>query len=327
MPNPNTPTNTINRGYFFAFLSAVILSTTGILIRYLTQNYHLPALILALWRELFVVLSLLLVLSIFRPHLLKLPRTYLPFMVVYGFVLALFNSSWTLSVSLNGAAVATVMSYSSAAFTAILAWWFLKENLGMGKIAAVILSLAGCLLVSGAIYATEWQANLMGIFTGILSGLCYAVYSLMGRTVTQCGLNPWTMLLYTFAFAAVFLLGFNLFSGGVLPGTAARGNSLLWPDLSGVGWIILFVLAAGPTLMGYGTYNLSLTYLPSSVANLIVTLEPVFTTIIAYLVFDEVLTLIQFIGGLMIVGGVVVIRLTEGLKTAANGTSEMNPAA
>jgi drug/metabolite transporter (DMT)-like permease len=51
------------------------------------------------------------------------------------------------------------------------------------------------------------------------------------------------------------------------------------------------------------------------VANLIVTLEPVFTTITAYFVFGEVLTPIQLIGGLMIVGGVVVIRVTEGLRT------------
>ena len=45
------------------------------------------------------------------------------------------------------------------------------------------------------------------------------------------------------------------------------------------GWLILFLLAAGPTLAGFGLYNVSLTYLPSSVVNLIVTLEPVMTAL------------------------------------------------
>jgi len=55
-----------------------------------------------------------------------------------------------------------------------------------------------------------WSANLTGILAGTLSGLCYAVYSLMGRSASQRGLHPWTTLLYTFGFAAIFLFGFIL---------------------------------------------------------------------------------------------------------------------
>jgi drug/metabolite transporter (DMT)-like permease len=304
----------VNRGYFFAFLSAVILSTTGILIRFLTQTYALPALVLALWRDLFVILPLGIVLLIVRPRLLKIPLKFLPLLIVYGLVLSLFNACWTLSVSINGAAVGTVLCYSSAAFTAILGWWFLKEKLGWGKIAAVLLSISGCLLVSGALYASSWQANLLGIVTGVATGLFYAIYSLMGRTFSQRGLNIWVMQFYTFGFAALFLFIYNTLLGGILPGTAQNFSQLIWSSLDFKGWLILFLLAAGPTLLGFGTYNISLTYLSSSVANLIVTLEPVFTTISAYFIFGERLTLIQLIGGLMIVGGVVVIRLTEGLK-------------
>jgi drug/metabolite transporter (DMT)-like permease len=304
----------VNRGYFFAFLSAVILSTTGILIRFLTQTYALPALVLALWRDLFVILPLGIVLLIVRPRLLKIPLKFLPLLIVYGLVLSLFNACWTLSVSINGAAVGTVLCYSSAAFTAILGWWFLKEKLGWGKIAAVLLSISGCLLVSGALYASSWQANLLGIVTGVATGLFYAIYSLMGRTFSQRGLNIWVMQFYTFGFAALFLFIYNTLLGGILPGTTQNFSQLFWASLDFKGWLILFLLAAGPTLLGFGTYNISLTYLSSSVANLIVTLEPVFTTISAYFIFGERLTLIQLIGGLMIVGGVVVIRLTEGLK-------------
>lgn len=313
MEESSTPKSNFNRGYLIALLSAAILSTTGILIRYLTLNFHLPALILAFWRDVIMAITLVVILGLFKPALLHLSKKFIPFVLIYGFVVAVFNSMWTLSVAINGAAVATVMVYCSAAFTALLGWWLLKEKLGVWKLIAVALSLVGCLLVSDALQASAWQANFLGIFTGILAGLFYAIYSLFGRSASQKGMNTWTTLLYSFGVASVFLLVFNLLPLDI-PGAAGQVSNLLWQDLGLLGWLLLFFLSAGPTLLGFGTYNLSLNYLPSSVANLIATSEPVFTTITAFFVFGEILKPIQMVGGLLLVGGVVLIRLTEGRK-------------
>jgi drug/metabolite transporter (DMT)-like permease len=123
-PTDPTPSHR-TRGYALALISALILSTTAIFIRTLTQTYHMPALVLALWREVIITLTLLPVLAIIRPALLRVSRGHLRYLAIYGVMLAIFNSLWTLSVSLNGAAVATVLVYSSAAFTALLGWWLL----------------------------------------------------------------------------------------------------------------------------------------------------------------------------------------------------------
>ncbi len=303
-----TETNS-TRGYSIALAGSVVLSTTGIFIRYLTQTYQLPSLILAFWREVFVVGSLFLMLAFWRPVLLRVNRRHLSYLFGYGLVLAMFNSFWTLSVALNGASVATVLAYSSAGFTALLGWAFLKERLDGVKIVAVVLSIGGCVLVAGALETAVWHNNLIGIVTGVLSGLCYAVYSLLGRSASQRGLNPWTTLLYIFGFATVFLLGINLLSNGLLPGAAANPGDLFWLGNSMSGWGILLLLAVGPTLFGYGLYNVSLGYLPSSVANLIVTTEPVFTAVIAYFFLGEILTGVQIGGSLMILSGVIFLRI------------------
>jgi drug/metabolite transporter (DMT)-like permease len=315
------PPSSLGRGYAAALSAAAVLSLTAIFIRHLTQTYHIPSLVLAFWRDAFVVVTLLPVLALFRPALLKpgkarettevvTTRPYL-YLFGYGFILALFNSLWTLSVVLNGAAVATVLAYCSTAFTALLGRWLLKERLGWGKLLAIVLSLAGCALVSGALQPSVWQTNLMGILTGILSGLLYAIYSLMGRSASQRGLNPWTTLLYSFGFAAVFLLAFNFIPGGFLPGAATHPAELLWLGTAWAGWGVLLLLAAGPTVIGFGLYMVSLSILPSSVANLIVTLEPAFTAVIAYFAFGERMNGMQTAGSLMILAGVVVLRLTE----------------
>jgi drug/metabolite transporter (DMT)-like permease len=303
----------LTRGYTTALVSALILSTTAIFIRYLTQTYGLPALILAFWRDLIVSLTLLLGLGVLHPALLHLRRTHLGYLLIYGFILAVFNSFWTLSVSLNGAAVATVLAYCSAAFTALLGWWFLKEQLHWAKLVAVVVSLGGCVLVAGALDPAAWRLNLAGILTGVLSGLLWAVYSLMGRSASHRGLNPWTTLFYTFTFAAVFLLGFNMLPGSLLPGTASSLQDFFWLRNSSLGWGVLIFLAAGPTLAGFGLYNVALTHLPSSVVNLIATSEPVFTAAIAFLLLGERLTWVQVGGSLLVLGGVVLLRVYEGL--------------
>ncbi len=307
-----TQKSNLTRGYTAALASAAVLAFTAIFIRHLTQTCHIPALVLALWREVLLTLTLLAVLALLRPGLLRIDRRHLPYLASYGLVLAAFNSIWTLSVSLNGAAISTVLVYSSAGFTALLGRWLLKERLDWGKIVAVIVSLGGCALVSGAMDAAAWSANLLGILTGITSGLGYAAYSLMGRSASQRGLSPWTTVLYTFGFATVFLLGLNLLPGGPLPGSAASPSDIFWLGDSLAGWGLLFVLAAGPTLGGYGLYNVSLSHLPSSVANLVVTIEPVFTTAIAYLLLGERLTGTQVGGSLVILAGVAFLRVHEG---------------
>lgn len=300
------------RGYVVALASAVILSTTAIFIRYLTQTYQMPALVLAFWRDGIVALTLALVLARFFPRLMRIRPGMLGFLITFGFVLAVFNASWTLSVALNGAAVSTVLAYSSAGFTALLGWWLLKERLDWGKFLAIILSLVGCILVAGALDLSVWRVNTLGILVGVFSGLLYAIYSLMGRSASQRGLNPWTTLLYTFCFATVYLFIFNLWSKGTLPGAARNPGDFFWLGNALEGWGILLILAAGPTLAGFGLYNVSLSYLPSSVANLIVTLEPAFTAAIAYFLLGERLNGTQIVGSVMILLGVLFLRVYEG---------------
>jgi drug/metabolite transporter (DMT)-like permease len=299
------------RGYPLALTSAAILATTAIFIRHLTLTYQIPALVLATWRDAFVAFTLLLVLGLLRPSLLKAGRQHMRYLMTYGLVLAVFNSLWTQSVVLNGAAVSTVLAYCSAGFTALLGRWLLKERLDAIKLLAVVFSLAGSVLVANALDPLAWSSNTVGIMIGILSGLCYAFYSLMGRSAAQRGLNAWTTILYTFGCAAVFLVIFNLFPGGIFPGGASRAADFFWLGQAWEGWLILFVLAAVPTVLGFGLYNLSMTYLPSSVANIILTLEPVFTTILAYFLFGEILSSLQIFGGLLIMAGVIFLRLHE----------------
>jgi drug/metabolite transporter (DMT)-like permease len=157
---------------------------------------------------------------------------------------------------------------------------------------------------------TAWQVNPMGIVTGLASGVGFAVYSLMGKASARRGINPWTATLYSFGFAAAFLL------------LVQRPDTLLWLSRPlangadgwrevGLGWGILVVLSIGPVLGGYGLYTASLTLLPASTANLIATLEPAMTAVLAFLLLGERLTWPQILGSGLILAGVLFLRISE----------------
>jgi drug/metabolite transporter (DMT)-like permease len=316
VPDPAIRHHDPARGYLLAVASAAILSTTAIFIRHLTVTYAIPALVLAFWREAMVAVTLAGVLALLRPRLLHLERRHVRFLAVYGVLLGFFNGLWTLSVALNGAAVSTVLVYSSAAFTALLGRWLLAEPLGWAKLAAVALSLGGCALLSGALDPAAWRGGAAAIATGVLSGLGYAIYSLMGRAAAQRGLDPWTTVLWTFAFAAAFMLAANLASLPPVTGGAQRPADLLWLGNAWTGWAVLLLLAAGPTLGGYGLYTVSLAHLPSSVVNLIASMEPAITAAIAYVVLGERLDAVQLAGSALIVSAVVLLRVREAWRAA-----------
>jgi drug/metabolite transporter (DMT)-like permease len=311
-------TTAANKGFLIALISAFVLAFTGIIIRWVSEVYQLPALVIAFWRDFFVVACALPFLLILKPGLLKVRPFDVPFLILFGWVLAVFNIAWTLAVTLIGAAVATVLVYSSAGFTAILGAFLLNEQLGIRKWLAVGLCLSGSVLVSGATRGAAWQSNPLGILTGLFSGLLYALYSLMGRRGSQKSINPWTILFYAFLFAAIILLFINLLPGDFIPGTANQPADLFQLKTAWRGWLLLVILAAGPTLIGFGLYNVSLGLLPSSTANLILTVEPLLTALIAYFLLGERLILQEVMGGTLIIGALILLRLGWHKKRSSN---------
>ncbi len=299
-----------SRGFVIALTATVIWSTTGIFISYLSKTYSLPSLVLAFWRDLFVSFGMAAGLLMFSRARFQLGRAHWGFMVLYGLTLAVFNSMWTFSVQYNGAAVATVMAFSSPAMTAILSRIIFKERFGRIKIISILLSLAGIVLVSGAYSPSAWNLNPLGIIFGLVSGLMFAIYNLEGKHASDTKIDSWTALLYSFAGATFFLLFFNLGNDLFINGKAPF-TDMLWLGSSISGWGILFFLGVAPTLGGFGLYTLSIRYLSPTTSNLIATLEPAFTAIWAYFLLNEVLSGVQLMGGLLVLVSIILLRFVD----------------
>jgi drug/metabolite transporter, DME family len=295
------------QGVLIGLVGTTFWATTGIFISYLLNHYNLQPLTLAFWRDLIVALGLLLGLRFVQPRALRITRRDVLFFLGYGFVgLAAFNGLWTFSVKYNGAAVATVLAYSSPAFIVLLARPTLGEPFTARKLIAVALSLTGCVLVVEAYKPETWQLNPIGIAVGLGTGLAFAVYSLAGRWSARRFSSPWTVTAYGFLFAAG---GLALAHVLAQPPQAFFSLGQTWD-----GWGILAVLALVPTVAGFGLYTLSLRYLQASVAGLIASLEPALTAIMAIFLLGEWLDRFQWLGAGLILMAVALAQTEAGQR-------------
>ena len=291
------------RGYLLVLGAAAAWSTSGLFIRWTVSSGGLSALSLAFWRDLTTATSLLLGLALFRREWLQVKRRDLPWLVGLGVVgVGIFHVLWNLAILRLGYAAATVILYSAPVFVTVMAWLIWREPLTWPKIAAIVMTLTGCVLVAGLEKLAGTDLTAGGLILGLSAALTYGSFSLFGRCLTG-RYSPWTILTYGFAFGTLTLLPFQF------------GIEQPWP-VPAETWVWFAGLVYVATIAPFGAYLTGLTYLPVSVASILAASEVVFAALIGYVVFDEQLQGWQPVGAALVVGGVVLLATRTNRQTA-----------
>jgi drug/metabolite transporter, DME family len=104
-----------------------------------------------------------------------------PGIVGFGLVgVALFYASYFFAVEKAGAALAAILLYTAPGWVAVASFLWLRERLTLRSVVAVLLTVAG---VAGVALGTGGGArlNLAGILWGLLAGVSYATYYIVGK--------------------------------------------------------------------------------------------------------------------------------------------------
>lgn len=299
---PSQPASS-RRGVVIVLCAVVIWSTTPVFIDQLQTAYRLTPLQISTWRALLVTLFLALYLLVRRPGVFKLQRREIGYYILYGVVgVSLFNLAFNTSVAINKSAVATTLMFCAPVFVALGSWWVFHERLKPAQILAVVINLLGCVLVGGVSELIAGTAgNLSGLLLGLFSGICFALYTLMGRGAARSKrLSPIVILFYTYLFGTLVLMAW---------GFVTQGDHALLISLDGSGWALLLILSLGPTLFGYLLFTVSLQYLSAAIASIFHTLEPVMTALLALFFLNRTMTVLQWVGLGLIVASVISMQL------------------
>jgi drug/metabolite transporter (DMT)-like permease len=134
----------------------------------------------------------------------------LPWLVGLGvFGVGIFQVLWILSIITNGASLATVVQCNAPIIVTMLARIFWRESLTWRKWAAIGLASLGTALVAQLGGTGNLQFTTVGLLIALGSALAYAGITLFTKKLADDGVNQWTILVYSFGFAALALLPFQ----------------------------------------------------------------------------------------------------------------------
>ena len=235
-----------------------------------------------------------------NPAVLKIDAKGLRQCAVIGIISqGIFNLAYFTSMRIVGAFTSTVLLYASIVFLSIFGVVLYKEKPSTKKIVATMVCLVGCVLGATGGDLSTLNANLYGILMGLLAAFTYALMPVLNRRVTS-SYNPFTIIIYSFLFAMLFLLPF------AKPWIWIANNNNPMVYL----WILIFGFVA--SVIPYGLYIPSLDGVQLSKVGVITSIELIVSILIAGFVLKENITAGHVIGGALILGAILIMNTSVG---------------
>lgn len=295
-------------GYFLAVCAAVLWSLMGVLGKTL-YRYGADPLTVVTFRAVVAFVTLFLVLAVINRKLLRIERSDIPFLAVYGLIGVTFNySCYFYAIRWTTVTTAIILLYTYPAIVTVLAALFLNEKIDRVKIIALLLTFSGCFLVAQGYDLQAFKLNLYGALLGLGAGLSTALYSILGKKALV-KYESWTAVLYAFGFGALFLL--------ILRSPLA----LLQVDYPLPAWGAMLALAWLSTLLGYALFTTSMKYIEASQASITTTLDGLLSVLWAYLFLGENPETFQLLGAALVLMGVIALQFSPKRKQVKGGDS------
>lgn len=290
-------------GFIQIILSAVCFGALGFFGKKAYAVQILPGELLALRYSLSAIITGLIIL-LTHPKSLRLSRFELLSSLLLGiFGYALFSNMFFIALSGLSASLTVLLLYTYPVMVVFLSQYILGEKLDPKSYMALAATSLGML---GLVWG-EWSvSDGKFILIGLGSAFFYALYIMYSRKyLKHVAALPSSFYVQL---GAGFILSIIHFKSGVRPLEILESHGILVISMA----IICSLFAMTLFLAG-------LRHLTSSEASILSTTEPLFGVIIAILFLGEKLSLLQFFGGCLILGGMILL----GLKK--EGTVETPP--
>lgn len=266
---------------------------------------------LAQTRVIVALVPLAAYLLVARRDLMRPPRAALPALIGFGACIVAVNFAYYVAIDRVPVGVAVALQYTAPvlvlAGTAVIARRSPQPTIWL----AGALSLAGAVLVSGALAGAQQPLDGLGLLAGVAAALTFAGYLVTAELAGRRGTHPVTTLFIGFCVAALIWTV-------VLPVWEWPVELLADPQIA---WRVVAVGLLG-TLLPFGLVVAALRWISSAVAGIATTAEPVLAALLAWLFLGQVLSVPQVIGAGLVIAGVLIAQMTRQPEAAA---VEMTP--
>jgi drug/metabolite transporter (DMT)-like permease len=275
------------RFYLLLPVGILAVSTASIFIKLCDA----PVLVIAAYRM--MLASLMLVpFACYKKTWRGWEKDKIGWLLLSGLFLSLHFAFWIVSLKCTSVASSVVLVTTHPIFVGIGGWLFLKERLGLNLTFGTAFSVLGSGLIGYGDMSLSKEA-LIGDGLAVLGAVAASGYLLVGRKMRK-DRNLISYIFPVYSTAGLILILFALIFQQPYFGYSSST------------YFYLFLLALVPQLIGHTTFNWALKYLPASVVAITILGEPIGSTLLAYFILAEGLTIWKVMGGISIFAGILI---------------------
>jgi len=286
----------VRRGYLYVACAALLWAACGSISKFLFNHNVTPYQLV----QLRTTLSSLMLIAWFglrRPSILRIAgRDVLYFVILGAGALAAAQFTYFFAISRIHVAAAILLQYLAPVLIVAYSAVFVRDRLSAATLTAMTGAIFGCYLVVGAYNLDLVAMNYIGILSGLASAVGLAWFSVQG----EYGMRryaPWTVLTYSMLAAAgawnILYPPLRAFRGPFAPNE----------------WALILLIVTCGTIAPFGLYFHGINLIRATRASITATLEPITAGILAYLFLNEKMSLLQLIGGALVVAAVIFLQL------------------
>ena len=213
----------------------------------------------------------------------------LPLLIISGMAMGV---NWILlfeAYKYTTVSVATLSYYFAPVLVTVACPILFREKMGWKEWLCFAMSTLGIVLITGVGDLGAGSSHLIGIAFGLGAAVLYASVVILNKYIK--GVSGIQRTFLQFVSAIVILVPYVWCTGGVTLHT-----------MSGTGWICLAVVGLVHTGMAYCLYFSALKDTPGQEAAILSYVDPLVAVMISVFILGEPMTVVQIIGGLLILG-------------------------
>ena len=267
-------------------LSMAIFGTIGLFVR----NIGVTSGELALYRAVLAIVLIGAYLLLTKQKIaFSSIKKALPLLMLSGVAMG-FN--WILlfeAYKYTTVSVATLSYYFAPVLVTLACPILFKEKMGAKQWICFIMSTLGIVLITGIGDLSGGSNHLIGIALGLGAAVLYATVVLINKFIKSVEGIHRTFL--QFVAATIVLVPYVALTSGVTLG-----------NLDGKGWFFLLFVGFVHTGITYCMYFSSLEYIPGQKAAILSYIDPLVAVLVSVTILGESMTIMQVIGGALILG-------------------------
>jgi drug/metabolite transporter (DMT)-like permease len=258
-------------------LGACLIGSNGLMVRL----SGLPPTVSAFWRMALAGVLFAAMVTFYRGWK-PMPRRAWAWLAIPACAFALDLWLWHRSILIVGPGLATLLGNAQVFFMALAGALLFGERIGAAFVAGLALAAFGLWLLLGGDWASLPAQYRWGVWLGLATGFCYAVYNLgLKRTQSEArcdapGAASTEQVLCYAAFGTALLLGIAV---------RAEGASYAIPNLRTL--LILLALAGVGHCLAWSLISRAMARLPVTVIGLLLLLQPLVAFLLDVLVLHH----------------------------------------